>query len=200
MSINKPFSQACENNKAPILAQLQRIFKNTEQVLEIGSGTGQHAAFFAPRLPHLLWQTSDLPANHDSIELWLQEVQCDTLLPPLSLDIGEPWPVSQPDGMFTANTLHIVSEALVEAFFAGVSEHLPLHGQLCIYGPFKYQGQFTSASNAQFDAMLKQRDPRSGIREQQWLVALAKQAGLTLIDDVAMPANNQLLHFERTKR
>ena len=190
-------SPACENNKAPILEQLIHAFAQVSQVLEIGSGTGQHALHFAPRLPHLLWQTSDLPYNHALIEAVITQCESRNIAPPLALDLGAPWPVSQVDGIFTANTLHIVSAELVRAFFIGVSKHLSEGGGLCIYGPFNYHGQYTSPSNAQFDVQLRQRDPSSGIRDQEWIVELAAVAGLTLSADVPMPANNRLLHFVR---
>ncbi|MFY8274544.1 DUF938 domain-containing protein [Pseudoalteromonas sp. SSDWG2] len=190
-------SQACENNKQPILEQLTQMFAQVKNVLEIGSGTGQHALHFAPRLTHLHWQTSDLAYNHGLIEEVIRFADSDNILPPLALDLAAPWPVEQVDGIFTANTLHIVSEELVRAFFQGVGKHLSKSGVLCIYGPFNYHGQYTSVSNAQFDANLRARDPHSGLRDQQWIVTLAQQQGLELCADVAMPANNRLLHFVR---
>ncbi len=190
-------SQACENNKEPIVTQLERLFATTNTVLEIGSGTGQHAVHFAPRLPHLTWQTSDLVYNHALINEVIGFAASDNIAPPLALDLASPWPVEQVDGIFTANTLHIVSRDLVAALFDGVATHLEENGVLCIYGPFNYQGEYTSESNAQFDAHLRARDPQSGIRDQEWIVELAAAAGLKLKADVAMPANNRLLHFVR---
>ncbi|MBS3797057.1 MULTISPECIES: DUF938 domain-containing protein [unclassified Pseudoalteromonas] len=190
-------SQACENNKGPILAELTQIFAHTQRVLEIGSGTGQHALHFAAHLPHLLWQTSDLAYNHALINQVIGTAEGDNILPPLALDLEHSWPLAQVDGIFTANTLHIVSEELVRAFFHGVQRHLSRGGNLCIYGPFNYNGTYTSESNARFDASLRGRDPQSGLREQQWVVGLAEAAGLELCADIAMPANNRLLHFIR---
>ncbi len=190
-------SQACENNKEPILAQLEHMFAHTNTVLEIGSGTGQHALHFAPRLPHLIWQPSDLAYNHALINEVISYAKSGNIASPLALNLAEPWPVERVDGIFTANTLHIVSTDLVVSFFAGVAKHLATNGVLCIYGPFNFQGEYTSASNAQFDAHLRARDPQSGIRDQGWVVELANTAGLELKADVAMPANNRLLHFVR---
>ncbi|MAJ38778.1 MAG: methylase [Pseudoalteromonadaceae bacterium] len=193
----KPFSQACENNKGPILEVLKTVFNKTESVLEIGSGTGQHSVFFAEQLPHLQWYTSDRHINHEGINLWLKEANLTNLHGPLELDLNYAWPVNNVDAIYTANTFHIVSWQLVEQFLKGVSTHLVSQGVVCIYGPFKYQGQFTSASNEEFDRFLTQRDPFSGIRDFEAIEQLATQAGLTLISDTAMPANNQLLVFKR---
>ncbi|WP_338365885.1 DUF938 domain-containing protein [uncultured Pseudoalteromonas sp.] len=193
----KPFSQACENNKGPILEVLKTAFNKTRIVLEIGSGTGQHSVFFAKNLPHLQWYTSDRCINHEGINLWLDEANLTNLHAPLELDLNYAWPVNNVDAIYTANTFHIVSWQLVEQFFKGVAMHLANQGVVCIYGPFKYQGQFTSASNEEFDRFLTQRDPLSGIRDFEAIEQLAAQASLTLISDTAMPANNQLLVFKR---
>ena len=193
----KPFSQACENNKGPILEVLKTVFNKTKSVLEVGSGTGQHSVFFAEQLPHLQWYTSDRRINHEGINLWHKEANLTNLHGPLELDLNYAWPINNVDAIYTANTFHIVSWQLVEQFFKGVSTHLVSQGVVCIYGPFKYQGQFTSASNEEFDRFLTQRDPFSGIRDFEAIEQLARHAGLTLISDTAMPANNQLLVFKR---
>ncbi|WP_392344359.1 DUF938 domain-containing protein [Pseudoalteromonas prydzensis] len=195
--MEKPFSQACENNKSPILSELKSFFANVDNVLEVGSGTGQHSVYFAEHLPHLQWHTSDRPINHYGIKQWLAEAQLANLHEPLELDLNAPWPVKKVSALYTANTLHIVSSALVERFFNGVEQHLAAQGVLCIYGPFKYQGRFTSESNQRFDEFLKQQDSQSGIRDFEWIQQLAASAGLTLVSDVAMPANNQLLLFKK---
>ena len=195
MMLDKPFSQACENNKTFILPVLQQVFQNIDSVLEIGSGTGQHATFFAKHLTHLTWQTSDLFINHEGIKQWLAECPSANLLPPVELDLSKDWPISSTSGIFTANTLHIVSWELVIAFFEGIKAHLTSNGKLCIYGPFNYQGKFTSESNANFDLWLKQRNELSGIRDIEAIITLANKAGLTLIEDHQMPANNRLLAF-----
>lgn len=196
--MNKPFSQACENNKEPILSVLAQTFAKTTQVLEIGSGSGQHAVYFAQHLPSLTWQTSDLNINHAGINQWIDEFPQQNLLKPLPLDLHEPWPIKYVDGIYTANTLHIVSWDLVSQFFEGVGKHLSIDGHLCIYGPFNYHGQFTSSSNANFDLWLKDRDPMSGIRDFEAIEQLALKAGLCLINDHSMPANNRLLVFIKT--
>lgn len=195
--MNKPFSQACENNKEPILAVLQHYFKDTSEVLEVGSGTGQHSVHFAAHLTHLQWQTSDRPINHPGIQQWLDDAKLSNLRAPITLDLNHHWPVETVEAIYTANTLHIVSWPLVEQFFAGVKQHLAPTGIVCIYGPFKYQGQFTSESNQRFDEFLKQQDSQSGIRDFEQINKLAEQAGLTLLSDNSMPANNQLLIFKR---
>ncbi|MDP5212224.1 DUF938 domain-containing protein [Pseudoalteromonas tunicata] len=192
-----PFSQACENNKIPIVEQLKKIFTTTSKVLEVGSGTGQHAVFFAAQLPHLIWQPTDLTVNHYGINAWRNELPSPNLKPPLELDVSAAWPVLQVDGIFTANTLHIMSWELVKMFFQGVGKHLALQGRLVVYGPFKYQGQFTSESNAQFDLWLKAHDSARGVRNIEDVVQLAQSVGLALISDTVMPANNQLLVFEK---
>ncbi|OOV88337.1 DUF938 domain-containing protein [Oceanospirillum linum] len=196
--MNKPFSQACENNKAPILQVLKRTFSDVSQVLEVGSGTGQHAVYMAEHLPHLQWQPSDQLINLPGVKLWCDEYSGDNLLPPIELDVTQAqWPEIKPDGIFTANTLHIMSWAMVEAFFKGIGSRLQAGGKLCIYGPFNYQGTYTSESNQAFDRFLRDRDPLSGIREFEAVVELAELAGLALVADHRMPANNRLLEWCR---
>lgn len=199
--ISKPFSQACENNQQVILDILTRVFTHTKHVLEIGSGSGQHAVFFARNLTHLTWQTSDLAINHQGINMWLDENALPNLQRPMVLDLNKTWPMpnhhQQVDSVYTANTLHIISWPLVIKFFAGLAQNLPAKASVCIYGPFKYQGEFTSESNATFDQWLKRRDHKSGIRDIEAILLLAKSAGLNLIHDHLMPANNQLLVFSK---
>ncbi len=200
--MNKPFSQACENNKQPILNILTTVFSSTKHVLEIGSGTGQHAAFFGQQLPYLTWQTSDLPINHQGINLWLDETALANVQRPIVVDLNKPWPVPNNnlpiDGLYTANTLHIISWPLVVKFFQGIAQNLAPQASVCIYGPFNYQGKFSSESNVNFDLWLKDRDINSGIRDIEAILLLATSAGLTLVDDHAMPANNRLLVFSKT--
>ncbi|NOU53025.1 DUF938 domain-containing protein [Pseudoalteromonas sp. JBTF-M23] len=195
--MNKPFSQACENNKAPILCVIKPYLMHYERVLEIGSGTGQHAVYFAEQLPHLTWQTSDRVQNHTGIKSWIADSHVHNVIEPVALDLNNPWPVAKVPAIYTANTLHIVSKELVEKFFQGIRAHLAKEGLLCIYGPFNYHGQFTSDSNAQFNSLLKNNDPHSGIRDFEWIESLSQQAGLSLLKDHAMPANNRLLLFKR---
>jgi len=193
-----PFSQACENNKPFILDVLREVFVDRRRVLEIGSGTGQHACFFAEHLSWLQWQPSDLPENLPVLHLRCTRYAGSNLLPALALDVRDsPWPVAIPDAVFTANSLHIMGmEALVQ-FFAALGKDAPLDTVLAIYGPFNYRGQYTSASNARFDQWLVQRDPNSGIRDFEVVNAHAEAAAFSLLRDVEMPANNRLLVWRR---
>ncbi|WP_317932116.1 DUF938 domain-containing protein [Halioxenophilus sp. WMMB6] len=193
MNPEKPFSQACENNQAPIFTHLARLFSDRQQVLEVGSGTGQHAVYFGERLPHLTWQTSDLPENHAGIKLWLDDYPGSNLRPPLAFNVNGQWPALTVDGLFTANTLHIMSWASVQQFFAGLPGLLAPGALLVVYGPFNYGGQFTSDSNARFEQWLKSTDPERGIRDFEAVCELATGVGLTLLEDNPMPANNRLL-------
>ena len=196
-----PSSPACENNKRPILLILERVFKDCRVVLEIGSGTGQHAVYLAPRLaPDLIWQTSDLAGNHPGIKAWIDAFPSNNVRPPLALDVDNPaWPVTEPvDAVFTANTCHIMGWPSVRNMFARLPEILVEHGLLVIYGPFNYNHQYTSPSNARFDAWLKQQGGHQGIRDIADVNSLAKQAGFTLLEDNAMPAHNRLLVWRKT--
>lgn len=194
----KPFSEASENNREPILAVLREAFAAVTSVLEIGSGTGQHAVHFAQHLPHLMWQTSDLPVHHPGIQAWLDEALLSNVRPPIALDVNQkPWPVAAVDGVFTANTLHIISWPEVACLLEGVGQVLRPDGVLCIYGPFNYGGQFTSESNARFDAWLKVRDPLSGVRDFEAVCATAQKHGLVLQQDHTMPVNNRTLVFHK---
>ena len=190
------FSQACENNKTAILTILKKAFKRTEYVLEIGSGTGQHALYFAEQLPRLQWQPSDLLINHPSIHYRRDHHGSINLRAPIVVDLHDTWHLpTQVDGIFTANTLHIISWELVKRFFSGVALNLTTGGTLCIYGPFNYEGKYTSQSNAEFDLWLKERDDNSAIRDFEAIESLASRSGLSLIEDHPMPANNRLLVF-----
>ncbi|MGP5119651.1 DUF938 domain-containing protein [Psychrobacter alimentarius] len=198
-----PFSQACENNKQPILSVLQKELVETAHVLEVGSGTGQHSVHFAPRLMHLKWQTSDVRANHVAIHAWHAAYPASNLYAPLAFDLySDSIPVNTDvhtpyDALFTANTLHIIAWSLVERLFALAGDTLPLGGKLIVYGPFNENGHYTSASNQQFDISLRQRDPKSGIRHKEDIVALASQYDLKLSNTYALPANNQILVFTK---
>jgi cyclopropane fatty-acyl-phospholipid synthase-like methyltransferase len=195
----KPYSQSSEENKEPILDVLREVFAARCRVLEIGSGTGQHAVFFARQLPHLVWQPSELAENLAGIRAWLTEAGLPNVAEPLLLDIErQPWPDSAADAVFSANTVHIVSWPQVEALFAGIGALLPAGGVFALYGPFNYDGRFTSDSNARFDQWLKARDPLSGVRDFEALDALARAAGMTLAGDYAMPANNRTLVWHKT--
>lgn len=196
---DKPFSESCVQNREPILAVLREVFADRSDVLEVGSGTGQHAVYFGAELPHLVWQTADVPQHHAGIHLWLAEAQLANVLPPLALDVNlAGWRSGRYDAVFSANTLHIMSWSEVEKFFAGVGEVLEAGGILAVYGPFNYGGRFTSESNARFDAWLKASDPASGVRDFEAVDAQARAQGLSLLRDIAMPANNRTLVWRRT--
>lgn len=194
----KPYSEACEQNKDPILAVLREVFASHKKILEIGSGTGQHAVYFAHALPHLVWQTSDLPENHPGIRLWLNESGLTNVLAPLVLDVAQrSWPIEKVDGIFSANAIHIMSWRCVQKMFEGIGRVLEPGGAACLYGPFNYGGSYTSESNARFDAWLKMRDPESGVRNFEDVDALAQAQGLHLVKDYPMPANNRSLVWEK---
>ena len=197
-----PFSQACANNQQPIFEVLSVLLQQRARVLEIGSGTGQHSVYFAPRLPHLLWQTSDVPENHAAIHAWHRQYPADNLYAPLPLNLTSANDISQVttnryDAVFTANTLHIVPWALVLRLFEVAASVLPTDGVLIVYGPFNENGSYTSTGNQRFDISLRQRDPKSGIRHKEDIVSLANTHHLTLSKTYAMPANNQLLVFQK---
>lgn len=194
----KPFAESSEQNKSAILPVLRDEFADTRCVLEIGSGTGQHAVFFAAELSHLQWYASDVAENLPGISLWLGESTCDNLHGPLVLDVTQSnWPISHIDGIFSANTTHIMHWHMVQDMFAGIGRTLSSGGRFCLYGPFNYHGEYTSDSNASFDQWLKARDPDSGIRDYGDLLTLAQSSGLQLMRDHAMPSNNRILVWEK---
>ncbi|QCO68749.1 DUF938 domain-containing protein [Luteimonas yindakuii] len=196
----KPHAPACERNREPILGVLREYFADRKHVLEIGSGTGQHAVHFAQAMPWLAWQASDVAPNLPGIQAWLDEAGLANTPPPLVLDVLQsPWPAIGADAVFTANSLHIMGMDGVEAFFHGVGRTLSAAagGTLVAYGPFNYGGSWTSDSNRDFDGWLKARDPRSGIRDFEACDMLASRAGLRFVADVAMPANNRCLVWRR---
>jgi hypothetical protein len=194
----KPYSEACEQNKEPILKVLREVFSEPGLILEIGAGTGQHAVYFARELPHLDWQPTDQADYLPGIEMWVAEAGLPNLRPPLALDTcHEPWPVIQAAGVFSANTTHIMNWPAVEGLFRGVGRVLQSGGAFCLYGPFNYGGRYTSPGNAQFDALLKDRDPASGIRDFDDLDRLAQDNALRLLRDDSMPVNNRTLIWVR---
>jgi len=195
--IEKPDAPACAKNREPILGLLREHFHDRRSVLEIGSGTGQHAIFFADRLPHLIWQTSDRPENLPGIAAWLAEAARANTPAPLDLDVLSSWPAARFDAIFSANTLHIMPWPAVERLFARLPEVLVEQAKVAIYGPFNYGGQFTSASNAGFDASLKEKAAHQGIRDFEAVNALAAKAGLSLLEDRAMPSNNRCLVWQK---
>lgn len=201
MSLTVPFSAACERNKDPILDVLRPYFMAMTDVLEIGTGTAQHALYFATHCPNLRWQTSDLEHCLEGIRAQLLNAGQTNVLPPLSLDVMQPdWrrDGAQYDAVYTANTLHIMNRSQVQALFSGLPDVGRADCLLMIYGPFKYRGEFTSASNAAFDASLRDRGVGSAIRDFEWIDDLAAAAGFRLLEDKAMPANNQMLVWCRS--
>lgn len=196
-SMEKPCAPACERNREPILEVLRDHFGDCRAVLEIGSGTGQHAIFFAARLPNLLWQTSDRAENLPGIRAWLDEAGLPNTLPALELDVTGAWPARRYDAVFSANTLHIMPWAVVECLFSGLATVLADQARVVIYGPFNYGGRFTSESNAAFDFRLKENAPHQGIRDFEKVNGLAAMAGLELLEDRAMPSNNRCLVWRR---
>lgn len=213
-----PNAPACERNREPILrAMLPYLGGDSERsrrILEIGSGTGQHAAFFCDyfasdsadaSLRGLQWQCSDIAANLDGIEAWRKHAACPNFLPALELDLAKRnWPAGQYDFIYTANTLHIVSWKLFESMCECVAHCLVDGGRFFVYGPFNYGGAYTSESNAAFDASLRGRDPDSGIRDFEAVCATLAEAAylagaaIRLQQDIEMPANNRLLVFDKS--
>mgnify|MGYP006287547353 CR=1 FL=1 len=195
-----PFSPAADNNRAPILAELRRLLADCSSVVEVGAGTGQHAEYFARHLPHLTWQPTEHPSALATLLPRCAAAGLANLAPPRSLDIAaRPWLAADPwpDAIYTANTLHIVSEGLVRAFFSACAERGREGSRIIVYGPFNYGGRYTSESNEHFDGWLRARDPDSGIRDFEWVTELAAQGAYHLQEDCAMPANNRLLCWRR---
>ena len=191
-----PYSQACENNKKPILKVLRQYISNQSSLLEIAGGTGQHGEFLAKKFPNLHWQTSDVPAAVGHLNLRISAAKLKNLPLALPLDVNYAnWGMNNYELLFTANSLHIMSVKSVENFFTGIPSVLKKQGLVFIYGPFKYEGNYTTESNAQFDDWLRARNPESGIRDFEDINTLAAEVGLNLVVDVGMPANNQILIF-----
>jgi len=197
---NKPFSQSCEKNKNPIFSVLAPQLKKLSHVVEIGSGMGQHAQFFTQQLPHLTWQTTDQGEYLGPLTEVIEAENAERLPKPLKLDVTQsPWPIKDCECIYTANTLHIMSLDNVEMFFDGVGKALVENGHLYIYGPFNYEGQYTSPSNERFDQWLINQHPLSAIRDIEKIIELANKNNIQLVDDHEMPANNRLLCFIKTQ-
>jgi hypothetical protein len=193
--LDKPFSQACENNKRPIFDILTRVLADSKCLLEIGSGTGQHAAYFAPRLMHLEWYTSDMPGNHPGIEAWLEGSAVNNLHQPISFTIGiNDWPLGNIDAVYTANTTHIMQPSEAQLMMQLVADNLPDGGVFCQYGPYNFNSQYTSESNQAFDQHIREQGC-GGIRDIDELALWAKP--LILIESVPMPANNFMLIWQK---
>jgi len=197
-TMDKPYAPATDRNREPILAVLRERFADRHAVLEIGSGTGQHAAYFADALPWLRWQTSDVAGNLPGIRQWLDEAGLPNTPAPMAVDMRQAWPAVEFDAVFSANTLHIMGWPQVQQLFAELGRRMPPAGLLTIYGPFNYADRFTSDSNAAFDASLRAGNPASGLRDFEAVDALAVQAGLRLLEDRAMPANNRCITWQRS--
>lgn len=196
--MNKPFSQACANNQAVICEVLERVFAHKKQALEVGSGTGQHGVWFASKMPHLSWQLSDRKPNHAGIKQWVSDYPSPNLLSPIALDVlTDGWPMAAYDAAYSANTAHIMPWQAVEAMFSGIAERLLSGGVFCLYGPMKYLGVLEAQSNVEFDYRLRQQLPHQGIREFHDINRLATNAGLVLMEDNPMPANNRLIVWQK---
>lgn len=197
-SMDKPYAESCDQNRDPILKVLSSVLRDRKTVLEIGSGTGQHAVYFSKQLPYLTWQTSDRESNLNGINMWLDESGLSNVRKPIELDVSESiWPEQSFDAVFTANTVHIMCWEEVRALYSGVGERLHAGGLFVIYGPFNYADRYTSESNRRFDEWLKGRDYNSGIKNFEDLCLLAQSSGLQFVKDVEMPANNRILIWQR---
>ena len=196
------FSEACERNKQPIADALARWLPRPARVLEIGSGSGQHAVHITRRISQVHWQPSeraehclDLQQRID-LEGRSQLAAASQLADAITLDVSAgPWPDGPYEAVFTANTAHIMPASAVPELVAGAAAVLAPGGLLLLYGPFSDGGRHSAPSNAAFDAHLRSIDPAMGVRDADWITALAESRGLRALADVAMPANNRLLIF-----
>jgi cyclopropane fatty-acyl-phospholipid synthase-like methyltransferase len=193
----KQYSAACDQNKDPILKVIKPLLLNAKSVLEVGSGTGQHCVYFAKELPHLTWQASDQSMYLPSVSAWIDDAKLANTPKALKLNVDLDWPEDKYQAIYSANTVHIMSWEMVLNFFKGVGQVLDKGGVFILYGPFNYQGQYTSQSNADFDLLLKDNNPLSAIRDFEALNQLAQKVGLSLVNDFAMPANNRILCWEK---
>jgi cyclopropane fatty-acyl-phospholipid synthase-like methyltransferase len=195
----KPNAPAASRNSQPILEVIRDEFRDFETILEIGSGTGQHAVYFANEMPWLTWQTSDLKESHAGINAWVEDSGLDNVRAPIELDVERPSQVTEQfDGVFSANTAHIMSFVAVECMFKVVAEYLNDGGKFCLYGPFNLDGNFTSDSNRNFDASLKSKHPQMGIRNLEALDEFARANGLHRTNLYAMPSNNMIAVWTKT--
>ena len=196
--MNKPFAESCAQNQQVILDVLKTLLTDAGTVLEIGSGTGQHAVFFTQHMPHLNWQPSDLLDQHAGMQMWLNEVEHNRINSPLEINVDEgPWAVKDVDYVYTANTTHIISSSQAENMLRHIGSSLKPGGLFIQYGPFNYNGNYTSESNARFDVWLKQRDSNSGIKHFETMQQQANENGMVLIKDIEMPANNRILVWRK---
>lgn len=199
-NIEKPYAPSCERNGGPILNVLSKYLKDRKKVLEVGSGTGQHAIYFAPKFPNLTWVTSDVPENHQGIELWLNEAKVQNIEGPLDFNLGQDsFPASGVDTVFTANTFHIMPWEMVEELISLASANLKKDSLFIVYGPFCYNGVFTAKSNEHFDLILRQKAQHRGIREFNNVHERFLNGGFELLEDILMPANNQTLVYKKNR-
>lgn len=195
--MDKPYSPSCERNREPILQVLREQLADCRCVLEIGSGTGQHAVHFAAALPHLIWQSSDRAENLPGIRAWLDEAALPNAPAPQEFDVGGTWPAKSFDAIFSANTLHIMAWSEVQQLFERLPTISCAGTRLIIYGPFNDNGRYSSASNAEFDQWLQARGAHMAIRDAEAVDVLAAKAGFQLLDDIAMPAHNRCRVWRR---
>ncbi len=196
--VEKSFSPACERNREPILGVLRDLFADRRRVLEIGSGSGQHAVHFAAALPHLQWQTSERGEYLAGVQSWLDDAALANTPSPIMFDVGQDdWPTTKFDALFTANTLHIMAWTEVEHLFARLPDIMSDDCVVAVYGPFNIDGQYTSDSNAEFDRWLHERGAHMGIRDLAAVDSLAAAAGLARSALQPMPANNFCVIWKR---
>ncbi|MBK24813.1 MAG: methylase [Halobacteriovorax sp.] len=196
--MEKPFAPSCERNAGPIHNVLSKHLKDRKRLLEVGSGTGQHAVHFAPKFPHLTWITSDQPQYHQGIKMWLEEAKLPNIEGPLSFKLGEDsFPASNIDVLYTANTFHIMPFDMVKELISLAGANLIPGSLFIVYGPFSYNGEFTSKSNEEFHLNLGQMAPHQGIRDFKDVHEQFEKRGFKLLDDIVMPANNQTLIYKK---
>ena len=195
----KGFSSAADNNKSPILSVLTTYLADGDRVFEVGSGSGQHAIYMAASLPNIQWIASERAHTFPLLSENLNDYATPNIAEPTVLDLAE---AAEPNNLgvqciYAANVVHIVSEPLVVNLMNWAGSALDETGFLILYGPYRYKNEFTTVSNQNFDRWLKDRDPQSGVRDFEWVSALALNAGLSLVEDRSMPANNQCLVFQK---
>jgi cyclopropane fatty-acyl-phospholipid synthase-like methyltransferase len=195
--MEKPDAPSCERNRGPILEVLRHHLAGHRQVLEIGSGTGQHAVHFAAALPSLTWQSSDRADYLPGIRAWIDDAALPNTPAPIAFDVSGSWPTTRFDAVFSANTLHIMAWREVQQLFARLPEITTADATVVVYGPFNQNGRYSSDSNAAFDQSLKSRGAHMAIRDAEAVDALATAAGFALIDDIAMPASNRCRVWRR---
>lgn len=196
----KPHAPSCDRNQEPIFEALLPLLKNKKSLLEIGSGTGQHAIFMAPKLPHLTWTLSDLKGRHRGMSLWLREKLILNIRGPVHYEAGVtefPNALKSFDVVFTSNTLHIMPWTSCMNLFDDLGKNLEQDALFIAYGAFKYGGEFTTESNKEFESWLKERDPKAGLKDFEKIKDELKKRSFELLDDISMPASNQLLVFKK---